>query len=375
MAQLNSITVKGYKSIRELSNFQLKPLNILIGANGAGKSNFVMLFDLLYNIVSGNLQLTVGKAGGVDSFLHFGQKVTAEIKLELLFGSDGYKLSLIPGAGDVFVFSEETVCFRDGCDTPSNWKMLGHGGHRESLLIVNRYCPSCILKMEEADTKRIAADVLKFITSWQIYHFHDTSDSAMVKKTGDIGDNRSLRTDASNLAAYLYLLKKTKGEYYNNIVDAIRLAAPFFDDFILEPTQLNENKIRLEWKERGSDSYFDAHSLSDGTLRFICLATLLLQPELPETILLDEPELGLHPYSIAILAELLRSASKRTQVIVSTQSVTLVDQFTPEDVIVVDRIDGQSTFKHLSAEEIAGWMDEYSLGELWQKNIIGGRPR
>lgn len=375
MAQLNSITVKGYKSIRELSNFQLKPLNILIGANGAGKSNFVMLFDLLYNIVSGNLQLTVGKAGGVDSFLHFGQKVTAEIKLELLFGSDGYKLSLIPGAGDVFVFSEETVCFRDGCDTPSNWKMLGHGGHRESLLIVNRYCPSCILKMEEADTKRIAADVLKFITSWQIYHFHDTSDSAMVKKTGDIGDNRSLRTDASNLAAYLYLLKKTKGGYYNNIVDAIRLAAPFFDDFILEPTQLNENKIRLEWKERGSDSYFDAHSLSDGTLRFICLATLLLQPELPETILLDEPELGLHPYAIAILAELLRSASKRTQVIVSTQSVTLVDQFTPEDVIVVDRIDGQSTFKHLSAEEIAGWMDEYSLGELWQKNIIGGRPR
>lgn len=362
MAQLDYITIKGYKSIRELNNFQLKPLNILIGANGVGKSNFVMLFDLLHNIIDENLQLTIGRSGGVDSFLYFGQKTTRDIELELWFGSNRYAFSLLSGVGDRFIFFEETVCQTKNEDGTSCCMSIDLGsGHKESLI--------------RKSTEKIANDVLMSINSWQVYHFHDTSDSARVKKTGDVEDNLFLRTDASNLAAYLYLLKKTKGKYYDNIIETIRLVAPFFDDFILRPSPLNEDKIKLEWKEMGSNSYFDANSLSDGTLRFICLATLLLQPKLPEIILLDEPELGLHPYAITMLAELLRSASKRTQVIVSTQSVTLVDQFMPDDVIIVDREDGQSTFNRPSTEEIASWIDEYSLGELWQKNILGGRPK
>jgi predicted ATPase len=359
MAQLDQITIKGYKSIRSLNNFKLKPLNILIGANGAGKSNFVNLFNLLHQIVSGNLQLTVARAGGADSFLHFGQKVTEKIELELWFGNNGYKLELVPAKGDMLIFSEETVYFHDRDKYPQPYKETFGAGHRESLL---------------KEYSGIAGYVLKAMNSWRVYHFHDTSSTARVKQLGDIGDNFFLRPDASNLAAFLYLLKETKEKYYNNIVDTIKMVAPFFDDFILRPSPFNENKIKLEWKERGSDSYFDAHSFSDGTLRFICLATLFLQPNLPETILLDEPELGLHPYAITILADLLRSASERTQVIVSTQSVTLVNQFTPDDVVIVEKEDGQSVFKRPSTEEIASWMDEYSLGELWEKNIIGGRP-
>ena len=186
----------------------------------------------------------------------------------------------------------------------------------------------------------------------------------------------TLVPDASNLAAYLYLLRETEDAHYRNIVDTIAMAAPFFKDFVLRQSPLNPGKIRLEWQEKGSDTFFDAHSLSDGTLRFISLATLFLQPNrrLPSTILLDEPELGLHPYAIALLADLMRKVSKSTQVIVATQSVTLVNQFEPEDIIVVNLENDQSVFRHLPAEEINSWVDEYGLGDLWEKNILGGRP-
>jgi len=161
---------------------------------------------------------------------------------------------------------------------------------------------------------------------------------------------------------------------FRSIEDAIRMVAPFFGRFNLHSDRLNPTKIRLEWQEKGSDTYFDAHAFSDGTLRVISLATLLLQPELPTIVLIDEPELGLHPYAITVLAGLLRAASTRTQLLVSTQSVTLVNQLSPEEIVVVDRKDGESTFRRLREEEIAGWIDDYSLGELWEKNVLGGRP-
>jgi predicted ATPase len=222
----------------------------------------------------------------------------------------------------------------------------------------------------------VSSHVLKALRSWQLYHFHDTSESAKVKQTGDIHDNLFLRPDASNLAAYLYLLQETEPEYYRNIVEAVRMVAPFFGDFILRPSPFNPEKIRLEWKERGADMLFGPHALSDGTLRFICLATLFLQPpeRLPSTVVLDEPELGLHPYAIALLADMVRSASQNTQVVLATQSVTLVNQFSPEDIVVVDRVGGETILRRLSEEEISSWLEDYGLGDLWEKNVFGGRP-
>jgi predicted ATPase len=362
MARLDEISIKGYKSIQSLQSFKLTPLNILIGANGAGKSNFIGLFDLLYQIIASNLQITVAKSGGADSFLHFGQKHTAKIELHFWFGQNGYSLNLVP-AKDALIIEDEIVSFhnRQKYPTPFN-KTIGHALQESALK-----------KTSEAGDS-IAKYVMKSTESWRVYHFHDTSTTAKVKQQCDLNDNTYLRPDASNLAALLFLLQKTQNKHYNNIVDTIRMATPFFDDFNLRPSPFNEGKIKLEWKEKGSDIYFDAHGFSDGTLRFICLATLLLQPELPESILLDEPELGLHPYAITVLADLLKSASKKAQVIVSTQSVTLVNQFNPEDVIIVDRENGVSVFKRPSVKEITSWMDEYGLGDLWEKNVLGGRP-
>ena len=189
-------------------------------------------------------------------------------------------------------------------------------------------------------------------------------------------EDRFLRHDASNLAAFLYMLQGAYPDHYRKIVDAVQMVAPFFEDFALRPNALNDSKIRLEWVEKGSDLYFDPSALSDGTLRFICLAALLLQPGdyLPSAILLDEPELGLHPYAITVLSGLLKAAAHRTQVIVSTQSVSLVNQFGADDILVVEREQGETVFRRFSAEAISHWMDDYGLGDLWEKNVLGGRP-
>ncbi|MCP5063169.1 MAG: AAA family ATPase, partial [Ignavibacteriae bacterium] len=195
------------------------------------------------------------------------------------------------------------------------------------------------------------------------------------KQESDINDNRIFRRDASNLTAFLYLLQEKHFDYFKRIENTIKLIAPFFDKFQLEPLALNNEKIRLEWKHINSDQYFNANHFSDGTLRMICLITLLLQPDQPDTIIIDEPELGLHPSAIQQLAALMKSvADDGKQIICSTQSVTLLNQFNPEDIIVVDREDNESKFKRLDEERLEDWLDKYAIGELWEKNVLGGRP-
>ncbi len=361
---LESIEIKGFKSIKD-QKVELRPLNVLIGANGAGKSNFIQVFDFLRNIVHEELQIFTAKKGGADKLLYFGRKQTEEIYVKLKFGQNGYMCRIQPTDEDYFTFVEEYCSFLGSGHSEPFIDPLG-SGQIETNLNERLQRPKSV----------VAQYVIDGLKSWGIYHFQDTSESAKVKSTNDINDNAYFRYDAANLAPYLYLLREKHPDYYKEIVSIIKLVAPFFEDFILRPTPMNENKIMLEWKEKNSDMYFNAHSFSDGTLRFICLAVLLMQPTeyLPSTILIDEPEIGLHPYSISILAAMMRKAAAETQVIVSTQSVTLLNQFTPEDIIVVDREDSATEFRRFTEDEIATWLDDYSMGDLWEKNVLGGRP-
>lgn len=360
MSKLERVHATGFRSIREV-DMEIRDLNVLIGANGSGKSNFIKLFRLVNDLVEERLQVAVATAGGANALLHFGRKLTPKLSLDFAFGRNGYACSLAPTTDDNFVFESEEWRFQgDLRDRPFTG---GSGsGHRESGL------------RRASAGGGIPGFVYGALSTWKIYHFHDTGDSAGLKRLGPIDDNARLRPDASNLAAFLYLLRKTHPDHYRNTVDTIRLAAPFLKDFALRPSPLNPGQIKLEWQHEGSDAYFDSSSLSDGSLRFICLATLLLQPSLPSVVLLDEPELGLHPAAIGDLASLLQRASQRAQVIVSTQSVTLVNQLRPEDVVVADRVEGASVFRRLEAPEIESWMTEFALGELWEKNVLGGRP-
>jgi len=372
--KLREISIAGYKSIRD-ARVELRDINILIGANGAGKSNLISAFGLLHDLIEGQLSVHVVRRGGANALLHFGRKVTDRMTFKLDFEPNGYQVSLSPTANDTLYFAEEACLFRGTGYASPYVEALG-AGHTETKL----------------GTERIAGHVRESIGSWRVFHFHDTSEAAPVKQKHALDDNVFLRSDAKNLAAFLYRLReagKDTGDFlndltthyyrasYQQIVAAVRLVAPFFADFVLEPDRLKGNTIQLAWREQGSDEYFTAHTLSDGTLRFICLATLLLQPNfhMPTTVLIDEPELGLHPAAIHQLAAMIRSASLHTQVIISTQSVTLMNQFHPEHVVVVERGAGGSVFRRISPDEIARWIDDYALGELWEKNIIGGRPQ
>jgi len=363
MSKLHALEVRGFKSIRD-QRLELDSLNVFIGGNGAGKSNLVGVFHLLNRVASQQLQIYTGEAGGANALLHFGRKHTATLSIKTEFHTKPghaniFKFELKPTDEDRFIFERETTYYWD-MRYAKPYDDEEWYGHAEA----------CVAESK----KKIAQYIREHLSSYRIYHFHDTSSSARVKQTGDVADNHFLRPDASNLAAFLYLLEQRWHNHYKNIEETVRQAAPFLRRFKLAPSALNPDKIRLEWEENGSDTYFNAAAFSDGTLRFICLATLLLQPVLPSIILIDEPELGLHPAAIQVLAGLLESAATRTQLIVATQSVTLINQLRPEHVWVVDREDGQSIFRPLKQVDMTSWLEDYGLGELWEKNIFGGRP-
>lgn len=362
---IDKLTIKGFKSIRELNEFPLKKLNVLIGANGAGKSNFVSYFIMLRELVEQRLQSWTTKQGSADRVVSFGVKETKSLYSFTEFGVNGYRFTLEPTVDGQFSFKDERVYFA-GVLYPTS-REIGYGnGHLEAKL-----------KDKAKGRSGSEADYCySAMSSWQVYHFHDTGETAGVKRLGALHDNERLRQDASNLAAYLTLLREQHNGVYEQIRKVVRLAIPFFDDFVLTPVQLasGEEQVRLMWRQKDSDYPFWPSQLSDGSIRFICLATALLQPDPPSTIIIDEPELGLHPYAITLLASLLKSASENMQVIVSTQSVPLVNQFTIGDLVIVEREHDETVFKRCKEQDFKAWLEDYSVGELWEKNILGGRP-
>lgn len=326
---IQSITIEGFKSIRSIKDLPLRPINVLIGANGSGKSNFLEAFRFLGEANENGVERYVAYHNGANKLLHFGSKTTRKIHV-VTRSSKGFFLdaNYSFAVGDVL----------SGATTHGGWVQQG--------------------------------------PSFDIFQFQDTGDFSPFKNTNQLHDNRSLRANGSNLAAFLYRLSKTHNESYDLIRKTVHRVAPFFEDFRLAPLVLNPDTIKLEWRHVGDDGYWDASAFSDGTLRFIALATLFLQPlELrPSVILVDEPELGLHPFAIGLLASLIRRASVDTQVIVATQSPLLLDYFEPEDVLVANRVDGATSIERLKAEPLAEWLKEYSLGQLWEKGELECRP-
>lgn len=365
---ISKITISGFKSIDRRQEIELTQLNVVLGANGAGKSSFVAFFRMLSEMMKENLQVWSGMQGGADRLLSYGVKHTKEMDAKIRFGLNGYDFKLGSKDDGSFIIADEKIFFNGLYG--NKWIGLGKGHVEAKLIEANRS------KGYSGTERDMVSYAYESISHWQVYHFHDTSDTALVKRYGSEDDHRFLRHDASNLAAFLYRLKNSDAKSYGDIVNTISLAIPFFDDFHLEPRELpsQEQQINLRWRQKGSDYILWPSQLSDGSIRFMCLAAALLQPDPPSTIIIDEPELGLHPYAITILASLLQSASVRMQVVVSTQSVELVNHFKPEDLLIVEREHGSSTFERLDDDALKEWLEEYSLGELWNKNIIGGRP-
>jgi predicted ATPase len=365
---LDYITIQGFKSIASLEKLPLKPVNLLIGPNGSGKSNFIGVFAFLHAIREGRLRDYVTRAGGAEKLLHFGSKTTKEILIHLSFSNEvnQYELKLSPTEDDGLYPSSETSSFWDKARYPKK-------PYDEYLSAREQGREAGI---SDPKLAKIPGWVRARLGGWRLYHLHDTSSSSPMRKTAKVDDNDHLRPDGSNLAPFLYYLREREETSYSLIRRTIQRVAPFFDDFKLEPSRLKPDDIKLEWKHKNSDQYFDASSLSDGTLRFIALTTLFLQGKehLPSVVLVDEPELGLHPYAIEMLASLIRHASQSTQVIVSTQSSLLLDHFDPGDVLVANRVGSSTQITRLEPAQLSSWLEDYSLGQLWEKNEFAGRP-
>ncbi|MFC9249977.1 AAA family ATPase [Amycolatopsis thailandensis] len=358
--QLTAIEIENFTSIRS-ANVDLGPLNVLIGANGAGKSNLIQAIALLGSIGKGALSSFVEVRGGASCMSN--NSDDQRITLSLAVPPFTYQACLAATPNGKMIFDDEVLsCHRTG---QQPWiRSLGQG-HRESLLSA---------PVDEPEVASAASQIRNIVHGCRVYHFHDTG--TPVKSLTPATDNLTLQTDAGNIAAVLMRLRDStqpaERAAYRRIVGSVRLIAPFFRDFVLQPN--NSNRILLRWRGHTSDAVYSGHQLSNGTLRFACLATLLLQPELPALIAIDEPELSLHPLAVGQLADLLSSASTRSRVLIATQSVTLLNHFTAEDIIVTELHDDSSAFARPNTDALRNWLTEYSLGDLWEKNIIGGHP-
>ena len=330
-------------------DLSLKPINIFIGSNGVGKTNFISFFRLVNNIYEQRLQ-NYTMQNRTEALLHYGLKHTKSIDGFLQFTDNSYSFKLQPSDnGSLFLAKEESLY--DG----------------KNFLIVNQ--PESHIK-----DASIIGNIIN-LGQFKIYHFHDTSIGSPLRSDADVNDNRMLKTDGGNLPAFLYLMQQQHPKTLKRIEMTIRSVMPYFERFDLQPLPFG-GKINLTWNDvNAPEKYFSANDLSDGTIRFMALATLLMQPVLPKVIIIDEPELGLHPVAITKLSGLIKSAAARgCQVIISTQSVNLISDFEAEDVITVDRQNGQSVFNRLDSKELGKWLNDYSLGDLWTKSIINGQP-
>lgn len=352
---MDYIEIEGYKSIKK-QRVDLRNINLLIGANGSGKSNFISFFEFLNKLYNRNLQEYISLKGGEDKLLFEGKSVTDQIyfKVEFDKGVNGYTATLKVGA-DSMVFADERLIYKKDKGT----ELFGYAAEA---------------KIKVTDNFR-AKYVIKYLNGFRKYHFHDTGVKSPFTQMSHVeNDIYYLYEKGENIAAFLYNIQKENPIVYQRIISVIQSIAPYFLDFFFQPNK--ENYIRLQWKDRFSNVVYGVNDLSDGTIRFIALATLFLQPELPQTIIIDEPELGLHPAAISKLAGLIKSvASKNCQVIIATQSTDLISYFDPEDILTVDQVNGESVFKRLDPETLSVWLEDYTVDDLWKRKIItSGQP-
>ena len=352
---MDYIEIKGYKSIKS-AKIDFNPINILIGANGSGKSNFISFFEFLNRLYDRKLNEYINLNGGDNKFLHKGKKITKEIYFRTEFdnGKNGYSATLTSGT-DNLIFTDERLIFNK-----DNGSDISHSENEARLKTTDNYR---------------AGYVINYLNGFRKYHFHDTGSQSPFTQLSNINnDIYYLYEKGNNLAAFLCGIQSTNKKVYNIILKTIQSIAPYFSDFYFQPN--SENYVRLQWKDKFSDIIYGVNDLSDGTIRFIALTTLFMQPNLPKTIIIDEPELGLHPTAILKLSGMIKSVSlKGCQVILATQSTDLISNFNPGDIITVDQIDGESIFNRLDNEALSEWLEEYTIDELWKRNIImTGQP-
>ncbi len=365
-AFIDHIRIQGFRSLADVELAGIPKAAVLIGANGSGKSNFIRFFEMLsWMLGSRRLGEFVERQGGADDQLFGGSerspRIDATVTMRTEAGRNDYRFALAHAHPDRFIFTEEAFRFsHKDFDTEAGWQYLG-SSHPEAKIV-------------EAQSNTTARVIVNLLRNCAVYQFHDTSDTSDFKKRWDAEDNDYLRSHGGNLAAVLHRLEREDVKRFELICRHVGRVLPVFDRFQIEESY---GKVLLRWKAKGTDKTFGAHLTSDGSLRFFALVTLLnLPPEmLPDVLLLDEPELGLHPVAIALVGGMIKALAEERQVIVATQSPLLVDAFGLDEIFVLDLQDGRTEFRKLKPDDYRVWLDDsFTSGELWQKNLLGGRP-
>ncbi len=369
---IENVRIRGFRSLAEVELSEIPRVAVLIGANGSGKSNFIRFFEMLrWMFRSRKLAEFVERQGGADDQLFGGSRRTSRIEAEITLRNDSgrnvYDFQLQHAHLDRLIFVGERFRFEGQGNGVQTRPHRVPSGQQETGLVqfAQRY---------NSANAAIARAIVKMLRNCAVYQFHDTSDTSLVKKRWDVEDNNQLLTHGGNLAAVLYRLEREDLKRYELICHTIGRVLPGFDHFEIEESY---GKALLRWKAKGMEKTFGAHLTSDGSLRFFALVTLLsLPPEmLPDVLLLDEPELGLHPAAVALLGGMIESLAEERQVLVATQSPLLVDAFDLDEFLVLDLKEGRTEFRKLAPEDYRVWLDEnFASGELWQKNLLGGYP-
>ena len=371
--RIESLHIKGFRSLADVEINEMPNATVLIGANGSGKSNVVRFFEIMnWMIGARRLDEFVQRQGGADDQLFGGNKISLGIEAELAMRTDAgrndYRFALARAHPDRFMFTEEAFRFtRDGLGASAPWQSI-RSGHTEAKIV------EAVQPAASVDIDHEAAGMLvRLFRRCAVYQFHDTSDESRLKANWEAEDSSTLRSDGGNLAAVLLRIEREDLRRFNFICDFIRRALPVFDRFQIEEVY---GRVLLRWKAKGMAKTIGAHLTSDGSLRLFALVTLLnLPPEmLPDVLILDEPELGLHPDAVALIGDMIKVLAEERQVIVATQSPLLVDQFCLDEILVLELRDRRTEIHRCDESEYRVWLDEYTTGEIWQKNLIGGCP-
>jgi predicted ATPase len=362
--RIRSVTIEGFRSLKNIQNLELPQLTVLIGANGAGKSTLIRFFEMLsWMLKSRNLQEFVLRHGGGDDQFFMGARKTprihAELCLETSSGQNDYRFDLVHlAAGDAVMLMNEAYRYSAyGKPSKGNWTELGLVGKESSLF--------------EKATKT-SQTIVNLLRQCSTYQFHDTSINAAIHNRWDVTESFRLRSDGGNLAAVLLDLRNTDSKRYELIGKQIARVLPAFKEFVLVE---EAGKVLLRWMGRQSDKVFGSHLTSDGSLRLFCLLTLLNLPpdRLPDVMFFDEPELGLHPHAITLVAEMFKRLSKKRQIFIATQSPYLVDCFELENIVVASANNGETVLRSLPRAQYQEWLDdEYQLSDIWLKQTVGG---
>ncbi|MDO5844457.1 MAG: AAA family ATPase [Methanocorpusculum sp.] len=322
---LKKIIIEGYKSIKS-TEIEFGDINIILGANSVGKSNIMSVIELIKSVYEGTLEKLIKESGGANAYFHYGTKNTARIKLQMIFADKKYELSIKSSADDSVEIEYETF--------------------------------------SKISPRKLYPIVL--------YHFHDTGKYSPLKKSCDSGNCNYLYADGSNFPAVLYRIKNEAPDNFEKIIDTIRLVYPEFENFIFD---ISDGNISIRWSDSTVKNFeYPISAMSDGTLRFAAISTLMLQPSPPELIMIDEPELGLHPFAINVLSDLIHMASLNSQILISTQSIQLINNFEAFDILIAEYTNGGTVITRPNLEELEDWLKKYSIGEIWQRNVFGGNP-